>query len=645
MSKILVKRNSKVGWIDKENIPSDEKIFVKGNNSVSLVQSNAISNGTFITKEGSNVGWMEHLFSKPVLSLQTSGEAFQFITDIEFDESVTLQNRTGWIDWPDGTNTQITNEDAVCVKSIGSQVGIINIWGNMTHIIIRGDMFGMGSQDFKGSILGGDTSRLTDMSIMFSECNLTGSIPNFDTRNVKNMCGMFSNCSNLIGSIPNFDTSKVTDTSSMFYRCRNLIGSIPNFNTGNVTSMGEMFHNCSNLTGSIPNFDTRNVTTMGAIFNQCSNLTSFTPGWLNMNYPNGTSKANSVFQNMFNNCVNLTGNAQSLFGTSRNIYQNAGSNLYTFTNCKKLDDYMMIYDTWGGGKKEFSLDIPVLSLQTSGTAFSAGISVKFDSGSGEGQIDWPDGTNTQILANGVFNKSIDASVGIINIFGNMTGLSVGTAFSGSILGGDTSKLTDMSGMFGSCSNLTGSIPNFNTSNVTRMDSMFYYCSKLTGSIPNFDTSKVTSMYMTFNYCYNLTGSIPNFNTSNMTTMYKMFYYCNNLTGSIPNFNTSNVTSMCNMFSYCSNLTGSIPNFNTSNVTNTNSMFWDCINLTGSIPNFNTSNVTDMGFMFHNCRKLTGSIPNFNITKVTNMNNMFRNCNNLTGYNLFTGTWAQGKGTA
>jgi len=42
---------------------------------------------------------------------------------------------------------------------------------------------------------------------------------------------------------------------------------------------------------------------------------------------------------------------------------------------------------------------------------------------------------------------------------------------------DTSKVTDMSGMFYYCNNLT-TIPEIDMSNVTSADEMFNYCSKL-----------------------------------------------------------------------------------------------------------------------------------------------------------------------
>ena len=68
---------------------------------------------------------------------------------------------------------------------------------------------------------------------------------------------------------------------------------------------------------------------------------------------------------------------------------------------------------------------------------------------------------------------------------------------------DTSKVTNMKGMFNGCGQLT-TIPALNTSNVTNMDSMFKGCSSLT-TIPQLDTSSVKDMSFMFHGCGALTA--------------------------------------------------------------------------------------------------------------------------------------------
>ena len=71
-------------------------------------------------------------------------------------------------------------------------------------------------------------------------------LPKIDTSSVTNMSYMFSNCYSLT-SIPALDTSNVTHMSYMFYYCYSLT-SIPMLDTRSVTNMSRMFSNCYSLT-------------------------------------------------------------------------------------------------------------------------------------------------------------------------------------------------------------------------------------------------------------------------------------------------------------------------------------------------------------------------------------------------------------
>lgn len=93
-----------------------------------------------------------------------------------------------------------------------------------------------------------DTSDVTTMSSMFSDCKNLITIPLLDTSNVTNMQTMFSGCSSLI-SIPQLNTENVATNgfSSTFSKCTNLT-TIPILNTSKATNMNNMFYNCPNLT-------------------------------------------------------------------------------------------------------------------------------------------------------------------------------------------------------------------------------------------------------------------------------------------------------------------------------------------------------------------------------------------------------------
>ena len=128
-----------------------------------------------------------------------------------------------------------------------------------------------------------DTSSVTNMSGMFSDCNsLTElNLSNFDTSKVTDMSYMFRNCRGLTElNISNFDTSRVTDMGVMFAYCNSLTElNISNFDTSNVTNMSSMFSDCYGLTElDLSNFDTSKVRAMVCMFFGCSGLKEITVG-------------------------------------------------------------------------------------------------------------------------------------------------------------------------------------------------------------------------------------------------------------------------------------------------------------------------------------------------------------------------------
>ena len=148
---------------------------------------------------------------------------------------------------------------------------------------------------------------------------------------------------------------------------------------------------------------------------------------------------------------------------------------------------------------------------------------------------------------------------------------------------DTSKVSDLSGMFRNCINLKSiNFGNMNTSSVENMQYMFEECSSLTSiDLSNFDTSKVKNMAYMFHYCINLqTLNFGNINTSSIENMQYMFRGCSSLISlNLSNFDTSKVHYMDNMFGDCTNLTSlDLSNFFTYYLFSANRMFSGCSSL-------------------------------------------------------------------
>jgi len=176
-----------------------------------------------------------------------------------------------------------------------------------------------------------NTANVTIMTGMFGQsytgslgCPSLTSIPLFNTSNVTNMQNMLSGCPS-ITSVPLFDTANVTTMQNMFgitvtgsLGCPSLT-SIPLFNTSNVTNMQNMLSGCPSIT-SVPLFDTSKVTNMSSMFQSCLSLNSVPL----FNTSNVTNMAS-----MFNSCPSLT--SVPLFDTSNNANM---ANM--FNSCRAL---------------------------------------------------------------------------------------------------------------------------------------------------------------------------------------------------------------------------------------------------------------------------------------------------------------------
>ena len=123
------------------------------------------------------------------------------------------------------------------------------------------------------------------------------------------------------------------------------------------------------------------------------------------------------------------------------------------------------------------------------------------------------------------------------------------------------------------------LDKFNTSKVTNMCGMFSSSQATTLDVSNFDTSKVTNMGYMFTESHAAVLDLSSFNTSKVTDMMTMFAGSQATTiKGIENFDTSNVEYMLNMFSEISVTTLNLSSFNTSNVNDMTGMFSGSSNL-------------------------------------------------------------------
>ena len=124
-----------------------------------------------------------------------------------------------------------------------------------------------------------DTSKITDMSGLFTCIAHDFDVSSWDMSNVKNMSYMFYNCYKFTGKgIGNWNVSKVIDMSCAFTGCKNFNRDLSNWDVSNVTDMTHMFSCCNNFEGKgLENWNVTNVTNMRRMFDGCNKLTI--PDW------------------------------------------------------------------------------------------------------------------------------------------------------------------------------------------------------------------------------------------------------------------------------------------------------------------------------------------------------------------------------
>ena len=446
-----------------------------------------------------------------------------------------------------------------------------------------------------------NTSEVTDMSYMYALTNFLGiELDGFNTSKVKNMYGMFANCSYVDElDLSYFNTSQVTDMGSMFRGCSNLktiyVG--PDWYTFAVTSSSNMFKDCPNLVGGKgTTYDANHVDVAYAHIDGGPS----DPGYL--------SDRNEAYA------------------------------VYTSSNTTLVFYYDDLRESRSGTTYDLNTGRDVPGWYTDGTNASVTRVVfnsSFYAARPVSTYRWFAGMTNLTTLTGLNYLNTSAVTNMSQMFWHCYNLK-----SLNVSGFNTSQVTDMSSMFSGCYNLTSlDVSNFTTSKVTDMGGMFNDCGGLTSlDVSNFNTSKVTDMYAMFSGCAGLTSlDVSDLNTTQVTDMSSMFSYCTGLTNlDLSTFDTGKVTCMQSMFEGSSGLTSlDLSSFNTSHVTDMMLMFCDCSGLTSlDVSSFETDKVRYMESMFSGCSSLTNlDVSNFWTPMVSEMAFMFNGCSSLTSLNL------------
>lgn len=241
-------------------------------------------------------------------------------------------------------------------------------------------------------------------------------------------------------------------------------------------------------------------------------------------------------------------------------------------------------------------------------------------------------------------------------------------------GWDTSSCTTMKGVFNGTAVGSLNLSGWDTSRVSDMSMAFMSCTHLTDlDVSGWDTSSCTTMRKLFSFCRSLASlDVSGWDTSSCVTMRELFYYCSSLTSlDVSKWNTSKVTDLYYTFSNCKSLTSlDVSDWDTSSCVTMSGLFSECISLTSlDLSGWSVSNVADLSFMcatignkymklttvgdlsawdtskntslaamFQDCEYLEsiGDISGWNTSKVTSMNALFNRCVRLDGIGDLSG---------
>ena len=248
---------------------------------------------------------------------------------------------------------------------------------------------------------------------------------------------------------------------------------------------------------------------------------------------------------------------------------------------------------------------------------------------------------------------------------------------GSIGSWNTSTITNMQGVFGSCVLFNQNIGSWNVSNVSNfgqtstfgmfqgatafnnggnssignwsikttgtvsMQQMFQSATAFNQNIGSWNTSAVTNMSQMFRSSTAFNQNIGSWNVSAVTNMSSMFLSATSFNQNIGSWNVSESTSFANMFSGATafNNGGSsdINNWSikTTGTVSMANMFFGATTFNQNIGSWNTTAVTSMANMFTGATNFNQNIGSWNTAAVASFSDMF---NGATAFNQNIGSW-------
>ena len=486
-----------------------------------------------------------------------------------------------------------------------------------------------------------DTSKVTDMKYMFSNCSSSVNIDGWDTSNVTDMTYMFYI---FIGSIDisKLDTNNVTNVNYMFSSANtdNII--LTGLSFPKCTKLDNMFSNASGTTLDLSSWDISNITNMSNMFSSAKYKRIDLTGWKTTNVTNMGSMF-STYNNPLVELIIPDWDMTNVTSSSSFMKDSYMTNLKLIDLSRSNDATIIKIASFLPTRTATTFGTVLVPENTSQEAYDALVAKYW---APIGAAIGPVPTSYSIVAE---LDEIMPGKSTKVYLGDCEPWNADTSKVELVLASDSSiaTITEDNEVIS-----TGVLGNIELA-VRIIDTQEILATKTivvseTDSYPNvikFRVASTPSSSYTLITVNGVTKKLSGLTYDSVVDIYSydngapitsIKFEANSNISELIKLNTSNVTTMDRMFSNCTSSTLlDLSNFNTSNVTNMSQMFYSCTNLISlDVSNWDTSNVNDMQTMFMWCSKLTElDLSNWDTSEVTAMSSMFSNCIRLASLDL------------
>lgn len=191
---------------------------------------------------------------------------------------------------------------------------------------------------------------------------------------------------------------------------------------------------------------------------------------------------------------------------------------------------------------------------------------------------------------------------------------------------DLATVTDLSGMFRSCSLFDGDLSGWDISKITSLSTMFQDASAFNGDVTTWETGNVEFMLSTFSGASQFNRDIRDWNLQKATNTGGMFYGACNFNQPIGDWDVSMVGNMASMFRDATSFNQPLNNWDVSSVTIMFAMFEGASSFNQYINDWDVRDVITMQRMFNNASSFNRTLFKWRIENVNNLSQF------LTGSN-------------